>query len=146
MMITPNMQRRYWSPWDALEQLQEEMSQAFGAPEGGRGGSFPAVNIWSTPENAVLTAEVPGIDPKEIEVTVQNDTVTIRGSRRAPKAEGKETTLRQERFFGEFSRSFALPFTVNAAAVTAKAENGVLCVVLPRAESEKPLSIKVQAA
>ena len=146
MIITPTIQRRFWNPWDAMELFQEEMNQLLGALEGGRSGDFPAVNIWNSPENAVLTAEIPGIDPKDLELTVQNDTVTIRGSRRQPEAEGPENCLRQERFFGEFTRSFTLPFTVNAANVTAKAENGMLCIVLPRSEAEKPLSIKVQAA
>jgi len=139
---------RYWSTWGELDRLQREMNRLFEplSRSSGRAPSeFPAVNIWTGEDTALLTAELPGVNPDKIEVTVKNDTVTIRGSR-AVEALGKgEAYLRQERGAGAFVRSFALPFHVDGGKVTAQYRMGILQLTLPRAEEDKPKRITVNA-
>jgi HSP20 family protein len=137
---------RYWNTWDEVERLQREVNRLF-EPFGRSGaraaGEFPAVNIWTNADTALLTAEIPGTNPEAIEVTVKNDTVTLRG-RRDVEALGKgESYLRQERGAGAFVRSFALPFHVDGQRVTAQYRLGVLQLSLPRAEEDKPKRITV---
>jgi HSP20 family protein len=145
MMLAPYIHHRLWSPWDSMGRFQEELNRLFQDMEAGRGGfEFPTASLTTGSEGAGLTVEVPGIAPKDLEVTVQNDTVTIRGARPEPKPGHEERMLRHERFHGEFARSFALPFKVNTAAVTASCMNGLLRVTLPRIGEEKPLTVKIQ--
>ncbi len=141
--------RPYSTLWEELESLQREMDRLFEPFSRGRqhpAAEFPAVNIWTGDDTALLTAEIPGVDPASIEVTVKDDTVTIRGERR-PEEPGKgETLLRQERGWGSFVRSFALPFHVDPETVTAQYRYGILQITLPRHEADKPRRIKVNAA
>jgi len=139
---------RYGNLWSEMDRLQREMNRLFepAARAGGGGhGDFPAVNIWTGQDNALLTAEIPGVDPAKVEVTVKNDTVTIRGSRE-PEALGQdENLLRQERGAGSFVRSFALPFHVDGDRVTAQYRMGILQLTLPRREEDKPKKIVINA-
>ena len=139
---------RYWSSWSELDRLQREMSRLFEpfSRAGERAPSeFPAVNIWTGEDTALLTAELPGVNPEKIEVTVKDDTVTIRGSRELDALGKGETYLRQERGAGAFVRSFALPFHVDGQKVTAQYRMGILQLTLPRAEADKPKRITVNA-
>jgi len=111
-----------------------------------RHGEFPAVNIWIKDDDAILAAELPGIDPEKIDITVKDDTVTVRGEREAAELGESEAYLRQERGSGSFLRSFSLPFKVDAESVSAQYQKGVLQVVLPRAEADKPKRIAIAAA
>lgn len=106
-------------------------------------GEFPAVNIWTGEDDAVLTAEIPGLDLQQLEITVKNDTITIRGHRVPEKLKDGQTYLRQERGSGRFVRSFSLPFRVEADQVAARYQSGVLEVKLPKAEVDKPRKIAV---
>lgn len=138
-----------WNPWVEMTRLQREMDHLFnrvGREVGGSGGEFPAVNIWTGPENALLTAEMPGINPAQLEIAVKNDTVTIRGQRELPALKEEETPVRQERGQGAFVRAFSLPFRVDADKVQAHVQKGVLQIVLPRSEADKPKKISVTAA
>jgi len=138
---------RHGSLWSELDRLQREMNRLFEPFSGGQGGSgnFPAVNIWTGADDALLTAELPGLNPDQLEITVKDNTVTIRGSRETePLAEG-ESYLRQERGTGTFVRSFALPFQVDNTKVTAQYQKGILQLTLPRAEADKPKKISVKA-
>jgi len=141
--------RQYTSPWDDVDRLQRELNRLF--EPFGRGmqraqGEFPAVNVWVGDDTALLTAEIPGVDPATVEVSVKDDTVTLRGNREAERPAKGESVLRQERGAGTFVRSFALPFHVDPATVTAQYRYGILQVSLPRAEADKPRRIKVNAA
>jgi HSP20 family protein len=141
--------RRYTSPWDEMDRLQRELNrlfEPFSRTTQRALGEFPAVNIWMGDDTALLTAEIPGVDPASVEVSVKDDTVTIRGRREAEPLRKGEALLRQERGAGEFVRSFALPFHVDPANVTAQYRYGILQVTLPRAEADKPRRIKVNAA
>jgi HSP20 family protein len=140
--------QRYATAWDDMDRLQRELNRLFEPLNRGsrEPAQFPAVNIWSSADTVLLTAEVPGVSPETLDVSVKDDTVTIRGSREAEAPKQGETLLRQERGAGAFARSFALPFHVDAGKVTAQYRTGVLQVMLPRAEADKPKRIKVSAA
>ncbi|MBN2451963.1 MAG: Hsp20/alpha crystallin family protein [Lentisphaeria bacterium] len=130
-----------------MDRLQRELNRLF-EPLAGvvrAGGNFPAVNIWTGEDEALLTAELPGIDPAKIEVSVKNDTVTVRGSRELEELRSGESYVRQERGAGTFVRSFALPFPVDSEKVTAQYRVGILQLRLPRSESDKPRKITVKA-
>lgn len=147
-MIWSTPSGRHWIPWSEMGRLQREADQPSTHHAGkftAEAGEFPAVNIWTGDDRAVLTAEIPGVDPKAIELTVRNDTITIRGDREAEKVKDGETYLRQERGAGRFVRSFALPFSVESEDVSAEYKNGILQVALPRAEADKPKRVAITA-
>lgn len=141
--------RRYSVPsvFDELQRMQRDMSRvaASFASEGARGGVFPAINAWTTEEEEIVTAELPGMDPADIDISIVNDVLTISGERK-PLTNTEEIRYhRRERVSGSFSRSIQLAFAVDANRVTAGYENGVLKVNLPRAEADKPRKISVQS-
>lgn len=107
---------------------------------------FPPMNVWTNNEGAVVTVELPGVNPEQIEVSVVGDTLTLRGKRVAEDLPEGARYQRRERFQGEFARSLQLPFTIDADHVEAQYENGILTITLPRAEADKPKRITVQAA
>jgi len=132
-----------------MTRLQREFDRLFSRVSTERtraSGEFPPVNIWTSAAEALLTAEVPGIDPENLEITVKDDTVTIRGNRDLGQLESGQEYLRQERGAGTFVRSFALPFRVESGKVKASYARGILRLALPRHEEEKPKRIAVSAA
>ncbi|MBW6485340.1 MAG: Hsp20/alpha crystallin family protein [Syntrophobacterales bacterium] len=127
-----------------VRRLRQEMDRIFSDFAQPVSREFPAVNAWIGEADAVVTAELPGIDPSAVEVSVVGDTLTISGSREAtPLMEG-ESYHRQERGVGGFSRSLQLPFHVDADKVEAKYEKGIIGITLPRSEAEKPRKILVK--
>lgn len=138
---------RYGNLWDEMNRLQREMSRVFDPLRraADTGGGFPAVNIWTGEDEALLTAELPGVNPDKIEVTVKDDTVTIRGTRETDTLKEGENYLRQERGAGSFVRTFALPFHVDAGKVKAHYRTGILQLTLPKHEADKPKKITVHA-
>ncbi|MBZ4415189.1 Hsp20/alpha crystallin family protein [Myxococcus sp. RHSTA-1-4] len=104
----------------------------------------PAADIVESESGLTLHLDMPGLEAKAIQVKVEKDVLTVQAERKAePKAEGV-TVRRQERGFGTFARSFALPDTVDASKVEAKYEHGVLTLTLPRREESKPRVIEVK--
>jgi HSP20 family protein len=103
----------------------------------------PAVDIYETPNELVVKADLPDVNEKEIDVRVENNLLTIRGERKFEKSVSEENFLRVERTYGSFSRSFSLPNTVNAEKIGAEYKNGVLTVTLPKREESKPRQVKV---
>ena len=103
----------------------------------------PAVDIYETPNELVVKADLPDVDEKDIDVRVENNLLTVRGERKFEKAVSEENYLRVERTHGAFSRSFSLPNTVNPEAIQAEYKNGVLTVNLPKREESKPRQVKV---
>lgn len=126
-----------------MRRAQEEMNRLFGGLRFALRSEFPLVNIWVGAEGAIVTAQVPGVSPDQLDVTVHQDTVTMRGKREAPSFEGEVVWHRQERPHGPFTRTFAVPFRVDADRVFARFERGVLTLVLPRPESDKPRHVKI---
>jgi HSP20 family protein len=134
-----------WSPFTELSRLQREFDRMFGGGLDYTGSDFPAVNIWTGDDEVVLTAELPGINPDDLDISVQNNTVTIRGERQAEKLDEGQEYIRRERESGTFTRSFRLPMRIDEGAVKAECRRGVLELSLPRAEEDKPKRITVNA-
>jgi HSP20 family protein len=125
-------------------QLQREMNRLFSAVGQKAPQDYPAINIWEKDRNAIVTAELPGIDPDKLDISVTGDVLTIAATLAdTPLTEG-EVYLRQERATGSFKRSIQLPYQINAQAVEAKYEKGVLVITLPRAEEDQPKKIKIK--
>jgi HSP20 family protein len=107
---------------------------------------YPSINVWTNDDGAVVTAELPGVEPNDIDISVVGDTLTLTGSR-APDEPGEGGTYhRRERRHGRFTRAVKLPFPAEPDRVEAVFEKGVLSVSLPRLEADKPRKIAVRAA
>jgi len=136
------------SPWREMERLRREMNRLFSewprSSQWTAAPSYPAMNAWTNDNSAIVTAELPGVRPEDIDITVEEDMLTLRGSRQ-PEEVGEGVTFhRRERRFGSFTRTFRLPFDVDADKVEARFQNGVLSITLPRAEADKPKKIAVK--
>jgi HSP20 family protein len=103
----------------------------------------PAVDIFENEHELVVKADLPDIDPKELDIRVENNVLTIRGERKFEREVKEENYLRVERAYGSFARSFTLANTVNAEAIHADYQNGVLTLHVPKREEAKPKQIKV---
>ena len=103
----------------------------------------PPVDIYEDEHNIVLKLEVPGIDEKDIDVRIEGNTLTVHGERKIEKEEKEENFRRVERQYGEFTRSFTLPSSVDAGQVTAHYDKGVLKINLAKKAEAKPKQIKV---
>ncbi|HEB99242.1 MAG TPA: Hsp20/alpha crystallin family protein [Thiotrichales bacterium] len=142
-----------YEPWSLLNQLYNEIDQIFD-PRLRRGGSedspvsaadwVPAVDIKEEDTRFVIHADVPGVDPDDIEVRMEDGVLTIKGERQSEDKEEREGYKRIERVRGSFFRRFSLPDTADAEGITAKAKNGVLEIVIPKHEKVQPRRIEVQ--
>jgi HSP20 family protein len=138
-----------WDPFRELSTLQDRMNRLFqesmGPHEQGLAtpGFTPPVDIYEDEHNINIRVEVPGIEQKDIDVQVENNTLTIRGERKFEKDQKEENFHRIERRYGSFMRSFTLPNTVDTEKVSANYENGVLEITLPKRAEAKPKQIKV---
>lgn len=129
-----------------MRRLQEEMNRTFGGFRFAVPAEYPPVNVWAGADGAIITAEIPGVAPDQIDITVHQDTVTLRG-KREPAAPGKGATVhREERTVGAFARTLVLPFRVDSEKASARFERGVLILELPRPPADKPRQIKINPA
>ncbi len=103
----------------------------------------PAVDIYENEHELVVKADLPDIDPKDLDIRVENNILSIRGERKFEKQVNEDNYLRVERAYGSFSRSFSLANTVNPDGIKADYQNGVLTLVVPKREEAKPKQIKV---
>lgn len=128
---------------DLFREADRLFESAFASPTPWAGSfGVPPSDIHETPDEMVLTTDLPGYDPKSIDIQIDGDVLTMRASRFAHQPE-KGSWLRQERLHGQVARSFVLPSTVDASKCEARCENGVLTVTLPKREESKPRSIAV---
>jgi HSP20 family protein len=138
-----------WDPFRELNVLQDRMNRLFQdfAPRGEQelttGNFAPPVDIYEDEHNITVKAELPGIDPKDVDVRVENNTLTIKGERKFEKEEKEENFHRIERRYGNFIRSFSLPNTVDTDSVKADYDNGLLKIQLAKRAEAKPKQIKV---
>lgn len=107
----------------------------------------PQVNVWIKADEALVSAELPGVSQEDVDISVKDGTVTLRGNRRAKEEKQQEESLyrRGERAAGQFVRVLELPFRIDSARVSARLDKGILWVTLPRAEADKPRKIAVHA-
>jgi HSP20 family protein len=106
-------------------------------------GFVPSVDVYEDEHNTTLKIEVPGIDEKDIDVRIENNTLTVHGERKFEKDEKEENYRRVERQYGSFARTFTLPNTLDTESVTANYDKGVLNIKLPKKAEAKPKQIKV---
>ena len=140
-----------WDPFREYVTLQDRMNRLFRDPRGPEGqdealttSAFaPPVDVYEDEHNVTLKIEVPGIDEKDIDVRIENNTLTVHGERKIEKEEKEENYRRVERHYGAFTRTFTLPTTVDGEKVSANYDKGVLKVTLPKKAEAKPKQIKV---
>jgi len=144
-----------YEPWSMLQRMQRDLDRLFddhglrGVPAEGDGSRVvtshwtPAVDIREEPERFVLTADVPGVDSKDIDVTMENEMLIIKGERNWADEEHRENYKRVERAYGTFYRRFSLPDTADPEGIKAKCKDGVLEVTIPKQEKVQPRRIAV---
>jgi HSP20 family protein len=140
-----------WDPSREYSTLQDRMNRLFRESHGSEGpedaltttGFAPPVDIYEDEHTITLKLEVPGIEEKDIDVRIENNTLTVHGERKIEKEEKEENFRRVERQYGSFTRSFTLPSSVDPGQVSADYAKGVLNIKLPKKAEAKPKQIKV---
>src|SRR5437660_6495239 len=138
-----------FEPFRGAASLQDQINRLFNdvferpSDESNLTSWAPAVDIFETEHELVVKADLPDIDPKDLDIRVENNVLTIRGERKFEKKVNEENYLRVERAYGSFARSFTLANTVNSDAIKADYQNGVLTLTIPKREEAKPKQIKV---
>ena len=140
---------RLEQPFRGATTLQEQINHLFGnglgrtAEESNLTPWAPAVDIYETENELVVKADLPDVDPQDLDIRVENNILTIRGERKFEKKVNEDNYLRIERAYGSFSRSFSLANSVKSDAIKADYQNGVLTLSIPKREEAKPKQIKV---
>jgi HSP20 family protein len=138
-----------WDPFRDLVGLQDRVSRlmnegSFGLTAAeGIGAWLPPVDIHEDGDKVILRAEIPGVSRDDIDVKIENGTITLRGEKKQEKEVDSSAAYRVERYYGSFSRSFVLPTSIDADHIRATYKDGVLEVILPKQETAKPRKIKV---
>jgi HSP20 family protein len=144
---TMNLRTRTLRPLGTLaglNDLHREVARLFEATATPLAPVFPALNFSQTEDTAFVTAEVPGVNPADLSIQLHQGRLTIGGEWKDDAPQGENVVChRKERPVGNFSRTIALPFEVEESAISAKCENGILTITLPRAERSKPKTIPV---
>jgi len=142
-----------WDPFDDLASLRESMDKLFEEfftrrPDRGRAPVVwqPAIEAYETDGDVVVRAELPGIDPKQVEISVTEDTLTVKGEARTEQEEKKRNYYRRELRYGSFVRSIALPSGVQGDKAAASYKNGILEIKVPKSERAKLKTVKVEVA
>ncbi|MCJ7565356.1 MAG: Hsp20/alpha crystallin family protein [Candidatus Aminicenantes bacterium] len=140
-----------WDPVRDMVTLREKMNRLFedvftGQSEGKELAAStwaPAVDIFETENDLVMTAEVPGIDEKDIEIKIEDNTLILKGARKFEKETKEENYHRIERSYGSFYRAFTLPNSIDPEKIQAEHENGVLKITMPKRTELKPRKVKI---
>ncbi len=146
------MMLQRWDPIRDFERLHEEMDRLFRSLTTGR-PALPhgdvtcpfAVDILEDKDHVLLKAELPGVNPKEVNISVEDNVLTISGEKKLEHEDKKDNYVRVERYYGKFSRAFTLPPYVDPAQISAEYKDGVLTVTLPKRPETKPRQIQVKA-
>jgi len=133
-----------YQPWDLVDRFFNGHHAGLATGQNAISAWAPRVDVKEEAERFLIRADVPGVDPKDIEVSVEDGVLTISGERKTEEREESAGWTRVERHSGRFHRSFTLPETVNAAGVTAKGEHGVLEISIPKVEKAQPKKIEVK--
>jgi len=143
---------RTWDAFSDLARLQTDMNRLFESrarrdepSEGFEQASWqPTVDIYEDPERVVLSADLPGVEQKDVDIRVENGVLTLRGDRKLETKENKDGYQRLERVRGTFRRSFSVPNLIDAEKISAIMKNGVLTLSLPKRAEAQPRQIKVR--
>lgn len=139
-----------YEPWGVVARLQRHFDQAFAesAESAGNGEShaawIPSVDIHQEADKFVVRADLPGVEPKDINVTAENGVLTVSGERKFERSSDEKTTSRLERVEGRFVRRFTLPDNVQTDTIRARHANGVLELTIPKAAAPEPKKISVE--
>lgn len=138
-----------WDPFRELSRLQNDLNRLFDDRSvTGRGtesfGWSPAVDVFEDTEGLTFKFEVPEVDPKDVQVSLEDGVLTVRGDRKMEREDKRDNYHRIERSYGAFARSFTLPANVDPDKVTAETKNGVLRIFVPKRAEAKPKTIAVK--
>jgi HSP20 family protein len=133
-------------PFAELRRMQSEMNRLFSGFGATATRDFPPINIWLGENSVVVTAELPGITSEDVNLSLQEDVLTLAGKREPKSQEQNVTWQRRERAYGSFSRAVQLPFRIDPDKVQARFSNGVLEIELQRLEADRPKKIQIRAA
>lgn len=133
------------SPWPDLGDFERAMARLWGETRRVHAG-HPPVNLWTGTDDIILTAELPGVEPQDLDISVQEDSLMLRCAPKEREASDETVFHRRERTRAAFARSWQLPFEVDGDHIEARIENGILQLRLPRAQAGKPRKIPVKAA
>jgi HSP20 family protein len=139
-----------YEPWSLLNQLQRELERSFEGKTAGTDTAAtaewtPAVDIKEEPDRYVLWADLPGVSPDSIDITMENGVLTLKGERETEAKARREGLKRVERVFGTFYRRFSLPDTADADGISARTSNGVLEISIPKKAAVQPKKIVVSS-
>lgn len=141
-----------WDPFRELSSIQNELNRLFGRTFGAEGGDelpaaswIPAVDVAESQDRFVITAELPGLGPEDVDISVENSVLRIQGERRFYQERKEDDFHRIERRFGSFARSITLPSTADPEGIQASFDAGVLTIEVPKREEAKPRKIEVKA-
>jgi HSP20 family protein len=145
--------RRPYEGLQTLRRLNNVLDEAFGnwPLQQDESGSFtsawhPAVDIFEDKDAVKIVAELPGVKPDDVKLSLESNLLTIRGEKKQEAEERSERVHRYERSYGSFERAFALPSTVDGEKISAEYQNGILTVTVPKAERARPREIPVRTA
>lgn len=137
---------RAWNPWQELNRLRDEFERVWPTRADHNRSRFPLLNAWEGKETFVITAELPGLELENIDISVKSDSLTLSGKRMSESTIEGENKLRQERWTESFERHVELPFEVDPQKADATYERGVLTITLHRPEEQLPKKIAVKSA
>ena len=140
-----------WDPFRDIITLREKMNRLFEDAVMARGEEkdmisstwIPSVDIYETENSLILTAEIPGVDENNIEIKIEDNTLSLKGERLFEKETTEENYHRIERSYGSFYRSFTIPRSVDQEKIRAEHDNGVLRITMPKKPESKPKTVKV---
>ena len=134
-----------WHPWQEMQRIQTEMNRLFGGLERSIEPEFPPIEAWAGEQGLRIVASLPGVDMKDVELSVVGDTLTLKGARNEEPLKEGESFHRRERGTGKFTRTLQLPFNIEVDAVKATSRNGMHEIDLPRAVADRPRKIAVES-
>lgn len=143
-MLLSDFGRAGFDPFLEMRRMQQEMNQRLSGLTAGANQEFPPINLWVGEDSVAVTAELPGISPDAVDLTVRENTLTLSGERKPGVEDDKSVWHRRERAYGSFSRTVQLPFRVDPQHVEAHFTNGVLEVELRRPEADRPKKIQIK--
>ncbi len=149
--LTDGPTLRWASPFGELERMQRQMDWLTGSLSRGlfqetTAGVFPLMNVTEDKDSFYVRAELPGLKPDELDISVTGDTLSLSGERKIPTEDENAQYHRREREAGKFNRIVSLPSQVDTGKVEASCEDGILTITLPKAEAVKPKKIAIKAS
>ena len=145
-MALSEFPRLSFDPFAELRRMQGEMNRLFSGFSAATARDFPPINIWLGENSVVVTVELPGVTSSDLNLSLQEDVLTLAGKRELKTQQENVNWQRRERAYGTFSRAVQLPFRVDPDKVQARCNNGILEVELERLEADRPKKIEIRGA